>query len=242
MTIYLLSLKELNNGVIGEKLAKECLLKLDTYRLEKVQKLRMGSARNGAIGAGLLLQLASVWDAGQDFRADGHGQVHCVHLTISELLKHLDSEEFPRRIAYSYGTHGKPDFEKGDKHFNLSHSGGYVCCAVGLQEMGIDLQDRRPLKNFRIAQRYFSEKEKTALERCVDPMQKEELFYRIWVKKEAYAKLTGEGIATGVTVDTYADGGNKTADAASGANRVVWQELEAPEGYCMAVCCYRSIF
>lgn len=217
MKWYLLSIEELNSGAEAEKLCERAMGYLDAHRLEKVRRLRAGNARNLSIGAGLLLQLAVGGDGGE--------ALSC--LTVTEALGRLDERGRPIEIAYRYGAGGKPDFADHALHFNLSHSGQYVCCALDREEVGIDIQQMRALKSRELVERRFSEGERTLLAGCANAAQREELFYRIWVRKESYAKLTGEGIAAVAALDT---GELK--------RRVCWQEY-AFEGYCMAVCQYR---
>ena len=228
MTGYLLSVKELNSGPEAQRLFEEAVQKLDVHRLEKVNGFKPGNARNEAVGAGLLLQLAAqksqkpaswertIWDEGVVFE----------RLSLPDLLEQLGE---PVQIAYRHGPHGKPDFPDRMGHFNLSHSEELVCAVFDRDDIGVDIQRMRLLQNMRLADRFFSKREREALESCVDPKMKARLFYRIWVKKESYAKLTGEGIATVVERDTF-----------TLSQQVVWRECEIPEGYCMAVCQYRD--
>lgn len=233
---YLLSVEELNNGTKAQRLLDEALQKLDVHRLAKVNRLRVGKAKNQAVGAGLLLQLAvqeqisecSTPEEQISREQDMRNETTVLErITLANLLERLGD---PVQIAYSHGTKGKPDFADAMMgHFNLSHSEEYVCAVFDRRELGVDIQWMRPLKNMRMAERFFSQGEKQALADCSNPGMREKLFYRIWVKKESYAKLTGEGIAAVVEQDTFAL-----------ARQVVWQEWEMPEGYCMAVCQYRE--
>ncbi len=214
--MYLLSIEELNSGPDAESLFACALRNMDDCRLEKVRRLKNGGARNLAAGAGLLLQLAVRREKG----------VYPACFTVSEALDVLDSRGEPVRIAYRYGTGGKPDFAEGTLHFSLSHSEQYVCCAVAGQEIGVDIQRMRPLKNMRIAERFFSRRERELLESCQSEGERQELFYRIWVRKEAYAKLTGAGIAAVI---------GRESDC---RESVRWQEFDRPRGYRMAVCLF----
>lgn len=85
-------------------------------------------------------------------------------------------------------ANGKPVYRNSDIHFNLSHAGNYVVCAVSDKAVGVDIERQR--KNvIRVAKRFFTQAE------C-DWIGNDSLkFSRIWTLKEAYAKLTGEGIA-----------------------------------------------
>jgi phosphopantetheinyl transferase len=79
-----------------------------------------------------------------------------------------------------------------------------------------------------MAERFFSRAERYDLLECRSGEERTDLFYRLWVKKEAYGKLTGEGIAKAVVKDTE-----------ELSETVEWQEYREPEGYRMAVCRYK---
>jgi len=227
MKMYLLSIRELQEGTV---LLERCMEKVDAQRREKARSFRSPGSQFLSVGAGLLLQLSSTEE-----NESAEDELREEHFSVSQLLDRLQSESFPRQLSYVYDAKGKPQFADnlggtiGFPLFNLSHSGEYVCCAVGREEVGIDIQKMRPLKDFRVAERYFSEQENAVLKACADRQEREKLFYDMWVRKEAYAKLTGEGVATGVRIDTLQ------------TKQVVWQKLQAPEGYCMAVCRYQNI-
>lgn len=236
MQIYLLCIRELLEAS-SEQLNKRCLAKLDGHRLGKILELKAPGAIAQSIGAGLLLQLAvQSWNRRAEqgkakFRAykngdreliDGNQELEGYCHTVSEILEILDA---PEEIAYTYDEHGKPDFADKTWHFNLSHSGDYVCLVTDNHPIGVDIQQMRPLKNLNLAEKYFSKEELAGLKTCADSETQEECFYRIWVRKEAYAKLTGEGIARMIRKDT------NVLD-----KQVKWMDIEAPEGYCIAAC------
>lgn len=90
---------------------------------------------------------------------------------------------------------GKPYFPYlPDMHFSVSHSGGIFLCALSDEPVGIDIQEykNRPDEAERcrkIAARFFHPDEVDALD--ADTVL---AFYNIWTAKEAYVKLTGDGI------------------------------------------------
>ncbi len=217
MKLYLLSVEELNGGAEAERLCSRAVGYLDTHRAEKAWKLRAGNARMLSVGAGLLLQLAAVED----------GSTYPLCLKVSEVLHKIEERGGPTEIRYRYEAGGKPDFEDRGLHFNLSHSGRYVCCALDEAEIGVDIQQMRTAKSRSLVERRFSEKERAALDACDSEAERERLFYRIWVRKESYAKLTGIGIAAAAGLDT-----------GELERSVYWQEYTLPEEYFMAVCQY----
>ena len=76
--------------------------------------------------------------------------------------------------------------------FNLSHSYDYVVCSVSTKPVGCDVE-RISEGHLRIAERYFCKSETDYIFSFSEEKQAEE-FFRLWTVKEAYMKLTGEGM------------------------------------------------
>ena len=95
------------------------------------------------------------------------------------------------KVAFEKGPHGKPYLKGGAVQFSLSHTKGAVCAAFadGTEDIGVDIErrDRRVSENMR--SRVLSENERSIAVSGED-------IIRIWVKKEAFLKRTGIGIAT----------------------------------------------
>ncbi len=89
------------------------------------------------------------------------------------------------------GEQGKPEV-KG-LHFNLSHSGDLVVCAVGDKLVGCDVELQREVPRS-LAERFFCEREKEYLSRFIGEGYMQE-FFRLWTAKESYVKMTGEGMS-----------------------------------------------
>ena len=102
------------------------------------------------------------------------------------LLRHV----LPGSGAISLGLHGKPLCE--GLHFNLSHSGELVICAVGRQEIGCDVQKRKPCRDSMV-RRYFAPEEQEYIF-SAEGREKEERFLTLWCRKESLLKRTGEGL------------------------------------------------
>lgn len=103
----------------------------------------------------------------------------------------------PESLRFSYNGFGKP-WLTGERawslHFNLSHAGGVAALAVShLHEIGIDIEERKPLKED-IARRFFSAAEYGEL-RELSGRDYIEAFYRCWTRKEAFVKAHGEGLS-----------------------------------------------
>lgn len=96
--------------------------------------------------------------------------------------------EDPKAVVY--GEAGKP--EAGRVHFNLSHSGDLVICAVGGKAVGCDIE-KIAEEPEGVAEQFFHPEEAAYL-RTFQGQARTEMFYRLWTWKESYVKMTGEGM------------------------------------------------
>ena len=106
-------------------------------------------------------------------------------------------------FSFFSSEHGKPCVRNFDKKFNISHSGEYVVCAVDDNEIGIDIEQIRPV-NLNVCKKIFNEDEQIYVfgrKPCDDDYGKEadadmcRRFFEVWTYKEACVKLKGSGIA-----------------------------------------------
>jgi 4'-phosphopantetheinyl transferase len=103
-------------------------------------------------------------------------------------------------IRFRYGSHGKPELVGGSSipaiHFNVSHSNELALIALALQPIGTDVEyTGKPVEFDQIAQRYFSNREYSAL-RELTPNLRHAAFFNCWTRKEAFLKAIGTGLST----------------------------------------------
>lgn len=136
---------------------------LPEARRKKTDTLRFEKDRLLSLGAGLLLQQA-LEDAG---------------LPYTDMCK---------------GEHGKPYFPAFPAfHFNLSHSGTKVLCAVADRPVGCDTE-KVTKANVALAKRFFAPDEYEAL--LAQPEgARDVFFFRLWTLKESFLKATGCGLS-----------------------------------------------
>lgn len=90
-------------------------------------------------------------------------------------------------------AYGKPFLKDHDNlHFNVSHSGQWVVCAVGYEPVGIDVEKMENI-DMDIAKRYFHKTEFNALLNC-PPSERLSRFFDLWTLKESYIKAVGKGL------------------------------------------------
>jgi 4'-phosphopantetheinyl transferase len=94
-----------------------------------------------------------------------------------------------------FGSHGKPYLD-GAAHFNLSHSGAVVACALSLRgPVGVDVEAfERLASTDGLEARILHPHERRALDAAPPPLRRP-LFERCWTRKEAVIKATGAGLA-----------------------------------------------
>ncbi len=95
----------------------------------------------------------------------------------------------------AYDALGRPYFLEGDADFSITHTAGACFCALsrGAERIGLDAEHlvRAERLNVRdMAERWLTPAERQALEQ--NPTA--EHFLRIWTRKEAMVKRSGEGL------------------------------------------------
>lgn len=115
---------------------------------------------------------------------------------------------------------GKPYFENIPIEFSLTHSQNLWMCMFSDKPCGLDLQIMKECYYMKIAERYYCEDEvEYVREHGADG------FYKIWVRKEAYAKMTGDGIF-----------GASFPSVLNDADQCCFTEIEIAEGMKCALC------
>ena len=101
-------------------------------------------------------------------------------------------------IEIAMDPRGRPALVAGGFDFNLSHAGSRVVLALSTTRVGIDVETHsRSMRWCAIARRFFSRTEIVALEACAESARRM-AFFRAWVRKEAFVKALGTGVATGL--------------------------------------------
>lgn len=118
-------------------------------------------------------------------------------------LEHLN-QKFDES-AIRYNPYNKPYFDNQEVHFNISHSGDLVVCAItDLGEIGIDIEKigSIELSNFKSM---MTENEWNSVN---DSLDSKGSFYRYWAQKEAVIKAHGKGLS--IPLKTFEIRKNKT--------------------------------
>lgn len=163
-----------------------------------------------------------------------------MHTVAGELLARYSVGHYMKKseqeINLVFGEKGKPHIGNlSDIHFNISHSGHYVVCAVAPVEIGIDVERIRKV-NLRIAERFFSPSEINDLMAC-DEEYRMQYFITLWTIKESYLKAIGRGLTQHLNSFTIVKNGNSyllTGNEEAETYGIETQQLD--HEYMMAVC------
>lgn len=103
----------------------------------------------------------------------------------------------PDEVLFQRGPHGKPHLPGGPE-FNLSHTAGRVFSAFSARPVGLDVESAdRSVHAESLAEKFFSRAERERL-LAVPEDERNRMFLRFWVCKEATVKLSGDGIFLGL--------------------------------------------
>jgi 4'-phosphopantetheinyl transferase len=101
----------------------------------------------------------------------------------------------PAEVAFRYAAHGKPYLADSSLRFNISHSGAVAVIALARAEVGVDVELPRARRSDAIARRFYAPGEVERLFAQADEARRADAFFRLWTCKEAFLKVTGEGLS-----------------------------------------------
>lgn len=109
------------------------------------------------------------------------------YLLLEKMLEEDDISNF----EFKMGKYDKPYILNHENiHFNLSHSGKLVACAISDGEVGLDVEIIDPRIDLNIAKNFFYNSEYENIMESENPSDE---FFSYWVLKESYMKYTGLG-------------------------------------------------
>ena len=121
-------------------------------------------------------------------RLDGRSGHEVGRRLLRELYREETGEDCPEILTES---RGKPCFKDSSVHFSISHTKNHAFCVLSTRPVGIDAEEKTRDINLRLSEKILSEVEKHRFQSASD---KQAALLRLWVLKEAAAKLTGEGL------------------------------------------------
>ena len=186
------------------------------------------------------------------FLAVGPAQAYAgAHLFLRAVLGHY-ADQAPAALALGVDTRQKPVLTASPPlWFNLSYRTKWALLAISNQgEVGVDVEEIRPVTGAEdLVYQLFSSAERAVLH-AAKGVAWWALFYAIWTRKEAWAKMLGMGLAlpfadfsvaqqrdeavdwlvpgTGQLCGFAVDEGHAAAVACAASTSVSWQHFEYP--------------
>jgi len=142
-----------------------------------------------------------------------------------------------------FGTNqfGKPYLEGvQDWHFNTSHSGRWVVCAVDREPVGIDVEKIEPIE-MDIARVYFSPDELTYIVNLPEN-KRTAAFYDIWTLKESFIKALGHGLSMDLKSFTVGVNGKVRSCESIVPDPVFLRQYEIDQEYRLSLCAFNDDF
>lgn len=118
------------------------------------------------------------------------------------IKKNVDTYKFLEEILYTYNItnytvkyngYNKPYLENNPIYFNISHDNELTVIAISNKPIGVDIEEFT--YQDLVIEKYYNEEEKELIKKCIN---KEYMFTKIWVMKEAYVKMIGIGLEYGL--------------------------------------------
>ncbi|WP_406062386.1 4'-phosphopantetheinyl transferase superfamily protein [Streptomyces sp. NBC_01077] len=128
------------------------------------------------------------------------------------------------------GDHGRPVTGDGRVHFSLSHAGPLALLALGPAPVGVDVEELPQPRTVGLVGGRLHPREAAELAGLTEG-ERPAAFARCWVRKEAYLKGIGVGLARDVSLD-YLGTGPTPPDGPPGWSLT---DVEVPRGFAAAV-------
>jgi 4'-phosphopantetheinyl transferase len=165
--------------------------------------------------------------------------------SVLSLYTHTPAE----LIEFDLKEQGKPELiansNKTDIHFNLSHSNNLALLAIRKShEVGIDVEFMEKKHEWnKVIKRFFTEPEQNAIFSLPENEQRS-AFFKVWTRKEAHMKVTGQGLHLPPTQFTVSVPPKKAQfiEHINTDTDQVWhmQDIELPETFNEYVGCLSS--
>lgn len=147
-----------------------------------------------------------------------------------------------RDIHLVHNAYGKPSLgEDSGLHFNNSHSGKWVVCAIDESPIGIDVEEVKEM-DLGLAERFFSEQECIDLHRQQDET-KLSYFFDLWTLKESYIKAAGMGLSLPLDSFSIRVGRERIElNTRNELNRCSFKQYDIDSAYKLSVCAIHDRF
>lgn len=132
-----------------------------------------------------------------------------------EVLRETVIERTEKGKPFFFGLQAAGQGGIPEVHFSVSHSGNWWGCLMAAEPVGFDLEMIREKVNYeKIARRFF-----TVDECALILTTGADAFFDVWVRKEAYVKYLGSGLAEGLDSFSVVENGVLLSRVLSRKNR-----------------------
>jgi 4'-phosphopantetheinyl transferase len=147
------------------------------------------------------------------------------------------------KAPFTVDYFGKPYLEgQIGMHFNLSHAGDWIVCAVDTSSIGIDVEQIQSI-DMAIAAHYFSTAEHATL--MAIPLENRlSCFYDLWTLKESYIKAIGKGLSEKLNLFTIDLSNNEIKLISAKEEDAKWhfRQYDIDPAYKLSICAGNDSF
>jgi 4'-phosphopantetheinyl transferase len=153
---------------------------------------------------------------------------------LLRIILGLYTNQQSSEIQFIRSVHKKPSILGSDWNYNVSHSGDWAVIAIGKIAVGIDVEKIDLDFRFQeVIPESFDPDERFYIERSPESRT---LFYRLWTRKEALVKATGQGIDDYFKHIPSRDGVHEVdSQLLANVNHLTVSSFEVTTGYAAAV-------
>lgn len=145
-----------------------------------------------------------------------------------------------KELVFTQNKYGKPFLRNLNSfHYNISHSGNWVVCAVSNKQVGIDIEEMKPI-DIDIAKRFFSDSEYKDL--ILNHKDQISYFYDLWTLKESYIKYRGKGLSIHLDSFNFTITKGDIILTPRLNYPLYFKQVEFQSGYKLSICSEESMF
>ena len=113
------------------------------------------------------------------------------HLLLNDVLENTYFQDI-EKLEFYYNESGKPYIKDSNLYFSLSHSNGIVALTISKEEIGLDIELIKDVKDT-LARKVMNDEEYCTYQNF-SKENKKIYFYEVWTSKEAYIKKLGTSL------------------------------------------------
>lgn len=164
---------------------------------------------------------------GRYMRVEDKMRTLLAHALTKMMLSKVTHRE-PCHLKFTVNQYGKYGLSGNQKHFNISHAGKLIVCAIDEHPVGIDIEKREE-REYRLFRDIWSDEQEAQY-----PLEDRFSFHQVWTAKESYTKYEGIGLQADLKNITVLKDGS-ILDHGRPSSAAV-RHLDVHSDYACAVC------